>query len=79
MKLHIENNPNKPAENIPHKDLYQLHFHTKNLTPKTNTDIEKKEILYEYTDALNSVEKAFDILFESMLKNGVDAIIDNMN
>ena len=79
MKLHIGNNQNKTVENTPPEDVYQLHFHIKNITPKTKIDIEKKEILYVYTDAPNNLEKAFDILFESMLKNEVDSTIDNVN
>lgn len=79
MKLLIENNKMKTPRNTSNQEVYQLHFHTKNIAQKTMADITEKEVFYMCIDASNNVEKAFDILFESMLKNEADSAIDNTN
>ena len=79
MKLHIENDINNKAENIPQKGVYKLHFHNEKSAVLVKQPLKKIETFYVYSATPNNIEKAFDILFEAVLKNEISNAIDSNN
>lgn len=77
MKLQFENNQNSTDKTSSTQEVFQLHFHNNNLNKTATKATESKEVFYTYTDAQNNLNKAFDILFETVLKKEAGKSVDN--
>lgn len=77
MKLHFETNQNKAVKNTSNQEVFQLHFHSNKQSKTTTSATESKQVFYTYKDVQNNLDKAFDILFETLLKKETGKSVDN--